>query len=256
MAQNAKPVIAYENNIAEGTLSASTEATGYPKESLGDWRTYTRWKGTGSAEQWIQIDAGDGKTFSVNCLGLSGHDLSTQGVQNLVLKYSDDAQSWSNCLDPFNPQSDKTVFKTFTERNKRYFRLVIPAGYTAPPQIGVLFVGSYFSFPVYAEPGFDPDSQEKIFEGQWSGEGHLLGEVEKYTRREIHARFQRLQNTFIVNIFLPFWNSHVPSPFYYAWDINNHPDDVYLVSITRGRLSMPYTANTRSLDLEMAGVRE
>jgi hypothetical protein len=410
---NAKPIIAYNNKVAGATLSVSSEATGYPKENVRDWRTYTRWKGvqensesniiqdqkdeyhtfgrplgsyktgqtfqlsdtsvitkikarlkklgapsdrvkcaiystTGSpplpdtllvssddeisptdsfmeytfnfsheltagtyalvlyrtgdlddnncyqtrikdgnpyedgnlvdesvtgwgyssshdlyfkiefatASEWLKIDAGDGNTFTVKCLAISGHDLYTQNAENIALQWSDDDSSWMNCHAPFTPSNDNTIFKTFTESAHRYFRLLIPSCYTAPPQIGVLFIGSYFSFPTYPEPGFDPDGQEKEFEGQWSREGHLLGMISKYTRREIFVRLQRLNPDFLANTFIPFWQNHVPSPFFWAWDTTNHPGEVYLVALAKGRLSMPYTANTRSLELNLVGVKE
>ncbi|GEM_PF-1024707 len=413
MAINVKPIIAYDNKVAGATLTASSEATGYPKENLRDWRTYTRWKGTqansegditqlleddlesfgkpsgtyklgqtfllsgtsiitkitvklkkinnpedrvkcalystiGSppipdtllvssddeanptdsfaeytfyfcheltagiyalvlyrtgdlddtnyyqvrlksdnpytdgnlvedhlsgwgyssshdmyfkveftaASEWLKIDAGEGETLTVSCLGISGHDLYTQGAENIVLQFSDDDSGWTNCLSPFTPSDDSTIFKTFAITTHRYFRLLIPSCYTASPQIGVLFIGSYFSFPVYPDPGFDPDGQEKEFKGQWSREGHLLGMISKYTRREISVRFQRLTPDFLANTFIPFWQNHVPSPFFWAWDTTNHPEEVYLVALARGRLSMPYTANTRSLDLNLVGVKE
>jgi hypothetical protein len=413
MGLNAKPVIAWDNKLAEATLTASSEATGYPKENVQDWRTYTRWKAkaekdddisqtegsglggfgeatgiqragqifkvsqksnitsakfklktygsptdkvkcaiystTGSPlvpdaelsvsetevtptgdfavytfqfnydadpgdyalvlyrsgslddsnhyvyqyntsdvyaeghecrdiyesgwsaftardfyfevqfeypNQWLRIDAGAGNTFAVNSLAISGHDLYTQGTKDIVLQWSDDDSEWTNCHTPFTPSDDKTILESFTEVNHRYFRLLLPPGYASPPQIGVLFMGSYFSFPVYADSGFDPDCQEKEFQAQWSQEGHLLGVVGKYTRRDIPARFRRLPASFISDIFLPFWQEHVPSPFFWAWDITNHPEEVYLVTMAKGKLSMPYAANTRSLELEMVGLKE
>ena len=256
---NAKPIIAWDNALLKSgvTLAASTEALGYPAANLGDWRPYLAWKGAGAAEQWLKVDAGAGNTLAVSCLGLSGHDLKTQGVSNLALKYSDNGTDWADCLAPFNPADDKTLLKTFPVQARRYFKLVIPAGYASPPRIGVWLLGGYLQMPVYPELGFDPDGRVKESETQQSRGGHYLGAVERYTRLQLRVGFRHLSPTWGESEWKPFYTAHGLRPFFWAWEIENHADEVYLVRLARPELALPYEAGSwRSLDLALEGIAE
>jgi hypothetical protein len=254
---NAKPIIAWKNQVLKAALSVSTEASGFPPENLQDWRPYLAWKGTGSDEQWLKLDAGAGATITAACLGLSGHDLKSQGVTNLALKYSDNDVDWFDCLTPWTPATDKGILKTFPAQTHRYFKLVIPTGYTAPPRLGVWFLGEYLPFPVYPELGFDPDGQAKESEAQLSRGGNLLGVVERFTRREIRVAFRHLSPAWCETAWKPFFAEHGLRPFFWAWDLQNHSEQVYLLRLLKPELAMPYEAGSwRSLDLTLEGLAE
>ena len=257
MSQNAKPLIAWNNQVLEATLTASTEALGFPRQNLQDWRPYLAWKGTGTAEQWLKLDAGVGATVTAACLGLAGHDLASQDISGLALKYSDDDLSWSDCLSPFAPACDRTILKTFPSQTHRYFKLVIPSGYASPPRLGIWFLGGQFQVPVYPELGFDPDGQVKETEAQLSRGGNLLGVIERFTRLEFKVGFRHLAPDWCENTWKPFFAAHALQPFFWAWDLTNHPEQVYLVRLSRPELNLPYQAGSwRSLDLALEGLAE
>jgi hypothetical protein len=180
----------------------------------------------------------------------------SQGVEGLALKYSDNDSDWSNCFTPFNPASDKALWKSFAEQTHRYFKLVLPAGYTAAPQIGILFIGGFMQFPSWPSGRFDPDEQEIVFSMNRNRAGHLLGANEFYRRREISAEFQVISFAWFASTFMPFWNTHVPRPFFWIWDETNHSGEVYLVAMDKGMLSSPMGPNSRTLKLDLIGVVE
>ncbi|MBK8663230.1 MAG: hypothetical protein IPN18_16115 [Ignavibacteriales bacterium] len=49
--------IAYYNFLAYGALTVTSEATGFPKANLQDYRDYTYWKATSHATQTISANA-------------------------------------------------------------------------------------------------------------------------------------------------------------------------------------------------------
>lgn len=210
-----------------------------------------------AAYEWIKLDAGEGGTVTASCLGISGHDLKTSGAITVTFKYSDDGITWTNVMDPISIADDKTIFKTFGELSKRFFMLRIDAGYEETPSIGVLFVGGYFQFPSWCSGSFDPDEQEKMFEAGYSRDGRLLGMTEDYVKRSISISFELLSFSFVDDYWKPFWNNHVPRPFFFGWDVTNHADEVYLVAFDKAALKIPYGANSRSIKgLRLIGLGE
>ena len=256
MASDAKPIIAWDNKVAGATITAATEATGFPVENTQDWRAYLRWEGTGSAEAWIKIDAGVGNTFTATCLGFAGHNLNTIGATNVVLQYSNNDAAWTNCHTPFTPSDDTAQFVAFSTQTHRYFRLLIPTGYSAPPEIGIWFVGIYTQFEEYPLPGFDPDGRKIVAENAINQEGYLLGIAKKYIQRELPMPMGELGRTWVETNLEPMIDTHFPKPVFLVWDITNHPEDVFVVRSRDDRIRMPIRANMRRVDFTWIGVAE
>jgi len=257
MTINAKPIIAWDNLLmASGvTLSVTTEALGFSKENLQDWRNYLAWKGTGTSEQTITLDAGSGDTIKASCLGLSGHDLFTQGVTNLALKYSD-GFGWTDCFTPFTPASDKTLLKTFAEQEHRYFKLVIPTGYTAAPSIGVLFIGSYLQFPAWPAGKIDPDHYKPETLGSISRLGHYLGGVSNFAERKFALNFDDLAGSWVAANWDPFFEAHALEPFLLAVEIEVHPEWTFYVFLDDPEHSVLLGPNSSSLGFKVKGPKE
>jgi hypothetical protein len=239
--------------------SASVYADGYQVHNAGGWvqdaaeELYFK-VDYDYPDQWILVDLGS--AAAVTSVAITGHNMNTVGVTNLVLQWSTDAISFTNAHTAFTPANDKTQFKTFTSASKRYWRLFMPTGYTAAIELGVFFFGEYMEFPRLPQNGFDPDAQAIKVQNALNQNGHLLGAIEKYSQRDISARFTLLTNTWVVNTYIPFWQSHRSKPFYWAWDITNYATAVYFVRLSSPKLAVPFNHIWRSLTLEMKGVAE
>lgn len=253
---NAKPIIAWQNRVLSADLTVSSEAAGFPKENLPDWRPYLAWKGVGLDEQWLQLDAGPGRTLTADCVGISGHDFQSQNA-SLELAASENGSDWEVIVPAFVPSDNRSWLKTFAAVSRRWWRLRIPVGYSSPPRLGIWFLGEHLSFPVYPELGFDPDGQVKESEVQQSRGGNLLGVVERFSRREVRVNFRHLSPAWCEAVWKPFFAAHGLKPFFWAWDLQNHRDQVYLMRLLKPQLAMPYEGGTwRALELTLEGLLE
>ncbi len=253
------PVIAWENVLSmDGvTVTRPADAAGFPFQNALDWRDYTHWRAEASSgDLEIKIDAGESCQAPVDCLAIAGHDLASSGVSGLALKYSDDDSIYHDCMEPAAPEDDSAFFCRFPVQSRRYFKLVIPDGYSAAPRLGVLFVGQAMEIPAFPEAGFDPDGLETAMAAETGRTGRLLGVAQKYSRRRIRASFDRLDPGFIEEEWSRFWRLHGLRPFFFAWDPARDPRRVALVRSAEPGFSSPYQGPYRSLAIEMISAGE
>lgn len=258
---NSFPVIAWKNLLTADPgpeITHSDDADGHPFQNIGDWRDYTVWTSSESGDLFVKLDASglEGQAMSADTLAIAGHNLSSAGVSGLALYYSDDDVDYTPCFPALDPVDDRVIFKSFARQSRRYFRLVIPSGYTTPPRIGVLFIGEAMIIPNCPDAGFDPDSQQAELAVEYSRTGRLLGVAERFRRREIKAAFKRLPASFISGEWSAFWNQHGTLPFFFAWDPEGRPGESYLVRLSSPGWEAPYDRAFRSLALTMTGLVE
>jgi len=249
-----KPIILAENILENATLTATDTEEGYDVNNLKDRRRYTFWKAESSGTIYITADCGENKTG--DCLGIAGHNFGTNSIQ-ITLQYSDDNTNWVDVIS-FTPSSDKPILKTFSSVSKRYWRLKLVSSSVAPI-LAVFFLGSKLQFPRYISGEFDPGPEEIIATTARSKAGYLLGSVIRHTKITISVDFRNLTDTWIRNSFKPLWDNYLSNlyPFFWAWDIENFPDEVFYAAIPEGfQLSMPYNPVRRNLHLEMETIKE
>lgn len=127
-------------SASTSTVTASTEATDFPKENATDGLDWDYWKPT-ALPAWIKVDAGESKT--VTYMAIAAHNCATQGV-TVTPQYSTDNMSWSNAAAGTVPDDDGPVFFLFDTVDARYWRLHLSGG--SVPQIGVVQVGRALAF--------------------------------------------------------------------------------------------------------------
>jgi len=250
------PVIAWRNWLTADPAPAVTHPTdsaGYPFANICDWRGYTVWRTSAAGPLSIVLDA-TGLTndqITVDAFGLAGHNLASAGVTDLCLYAGDDEDHYEPCFPVFTPGADAPVLKRFTAITKRYFKLVIPAGFTGPIEIGELFIGQSFEIPACPDAGFDPDQREEDPAAEVSRTGRLLGLAPRCRKRTLTARFSRLPASFIADEWLPFYEAHGWKPFWFGWDLAGHADEVLFARLSNPRLAAPYEGPWRSLALDL-----
>ena len=256
---NSYPVISWDSLLCADpgpTITHSSDADGYPFENISDWRDYTQWKSSETGELFVKLDASglSGQSVTVDTMVIAGHNLGSAEVTGLVLKWSDDDVVYTPCFNALDPEDDRVIFRLFTEQTRRYFKLVIPSGYSQAPKIGVLFIAKSLQIPAYPDSGFDPDEQEADLAAQYGRTGRLLGVAERFRRRRIRASFSRLPASFITDEWLTFFSSHGAKPFFFTWDPEGRPEESYLVRLSEPKIEAPYDRAFRSLSLSMSGV--
>ena len=251
--QDAYPIIAWDNLIANATVGATDESGG-SAQNVKDWRPYVRWgTANGAGAQGIGCDLG--APMAVSCLALCGHNFKTANITDLMLYYSDDDVNWFPILGPLAPDSDSAKFYSFAPATHQYWALEMTVG-AIGAQLGVWFLGNYVRFAEYPLPGFDPDHIKPVTEQNISGMGNLLGVVRKFTDRTIACDMGQLERAWVETNLFPLEKIHHPKPFFWVWDETNHPDDVYLVRFTDSEFKHEIQDNLRQVNLQMEGVME
>jgi hypothetical protein len=255
MAYNAKPIILFDNRFDDGMPSATDTASGYYAANIRDLRTYTWHQFAAAGTKYYTIDCGEAK--AADCLGIRGHNLGTAAA-SVSVESSANNLDWTERLAAFNPANDRAILKTFTSASARYWRVKIVTADTAA-QCAVLMLGTRLTMEKWPSGNFDPAQEKPVSSSRLSQQGHLLGVLIDYVEIEIAARFQRLSPTWIETYFRPAWDNHIHygRPFFWAWDITNHPSEICYARIADNySLSMPYDPVRRSLTLDMRAIKE
>lgn len=114
------PTILFDNLFLDGTLSASTETTGYPKENAVSENTNKSWKPTALPAN-LKVDLG--VATSVDSFAVVAHNLGTKGLTASLQSSSDDT-TWST-VSVASPSDDTTLLGLFSSLSSRYWRLLI-----------------------------------------------------------------------------------------------------------------------------------
>lgn len=221
------PFILYDNVLEDGTLSVTSEASGFPKENLVDWLDWTYWKSTDASDQNIDVDKG-AAGVTINTLAILAHNIGTAGnsLNADVTVYEDDNDSFSSPtqLGTVEITDDDPFYLDLTSGTERYNRIKI-SNIDEAVFIGVLWLGAKMEIPVGPEFTFDPDLQNVRSEKYNNYEGRMVGSAVKYSERSMNIPFRRISQSFVDSDLLPFLEDHYGQmkPFFFVPD----PGDIF-----------------------------
>ncbi|HAV56602.1 MAG TPA: hypothetical protein DCX45_03570 [Acinetobacter junii] len=278
------PIILYKNYLANNTLTVTSEASGYSKDNLIDWRTFTKWKASSSADQnidafvdndqaylelaeggWLETEGGfleleDG--VAPDALFILNHNLKTIGA-TITIQYSLDAGVSYTTIHSFVPATNKAQFVIFNLTDiivSQYWRIKI-TGATAAAEIGILMLGKKLQFPWPPDNQVIPKQESMKLASEISQEGHLLGTVLAYNGIQINHKWSNLLRQWTEGTFEQFWDSHAKFiyPFVYVWDLTNRPDDIFYVRVNTDMVyqePLSKLSYADELQLQMTGISE
>jgi len=139
------PMVLFDNILLDGTVTATTEATNAEVENLLTDSTFDFWKPT-TTSGTVSLTLGSAGTASA--LGISGHDLGTQGA-TVVIKHG------TTTLATINPADDSTILVFFTSTSSTTFSVEI-SGATAAPYISNMVLGVPLVFESGIVPSYTP----------------------------------------------------------------------------------------------------
>lgn len=164
------PTVLFNNLFLSGTLAASSEEAGYPKENAVSENTNKSWKPS-SLPATLSVDLGS--STSVDSFTLVAHNCGTKG-NTVTLESSPDNSTWTvRCT--VTPTDDTTILGLFTAVSARYWRIQIANG--TAPNIGVAMIGARFTFPAGVRAPYTPVWLSQTYElliGETMG-GQFLG---------------------------------------------------------------------------------
>lgn len=244
------PLVIYESRLEDATPVASTTAAGdFDVKNLRDFRAYTFWKPT-AIPATVTVDSGSSKSFDY--LLIWGHDLNTQGNTVELRKSNDNFAGDDNLVVTNTPSNDDPFILQFTSDSERYTRLKITGG--TAPTIAIAAWGDRLTMPGNIQPGFDPVGRTIRGQQNRSIKGHPLGKVIEYEEFKQNVRIPLVTWSFLRATWLPAWKAHLrSSPFVFAWDPENHADELFLCNSAGGFSSDHRPGSLADLDIELVG---
>lgn len=241
-------VKAYYKHELSGLIASAT-TSGYSVDSLLIFLESSLWKGVGTGTHTITFDAGVGNTITADFVGVAGHNLSGATFK---LQYStDNFAADINDAVSFSPSNNFPFLKEFASVDKRYWRIQL-TGLTATPFMGIAFWGDLveWDFPAL----FDPNGETDKANVNISPTGFLLGINVKFIERTLNIVFRGVEDGGTLwNALKTWWDDHSLNLLFISWDIDNHPNDIYLVYPAPSFKGPFITATRREVTLSFKG---
>lgn len=157
----------WQNLADSGTVTASTEASGFPATNVQHIWLSRKWRSTGKTSEWLKCDLGSEE--AVQAVILAGHNLTASAV---VYVEANSIDSWSSPpVKELMTVTDEVVIYLWEQSvSYRWWRFTFsdnsnPNSYL---EVGRLFIGSYF------EPSVNFDWKEKT---SWRSRSKIIESV-------------------------------------------------------------------------------
>lgn len=233
------PIFCYDNLLETGTVTASSEATGFAKENAYDWLAYDWWKPTATGFSYLTVDCGTAKPCDY--LALHAHDLFTNG-SSITLQYSTDdfVADINDAFAAFIPASDGPMVKTFPQLNVRYYRLRILAPNIS--SIGIAAFGAMLQLPTGVLTGFTPPTlmyDNEVTNHRSNGGAYIGRSVRRRGgKKGIPLRFGDVSAAWVRADWAAFLDHAEVKPFFFSWNQETYPDEA-VFAWTEGKLRRP-----------------
>lgn len=211
-----------------GTLTASTEAAGFPASAAQNELTYSYWKPTALPATWA-LDAGAG--VDVDYFGIAAHTLGTD--QATIYAEYWNGSAWIE-IDSVLPGDDRPIMFIFATITASQFRIRLTG--TTAPRIGVIYIGKLLEMQRPITDSHSPINLSPVTEtrGTISETGQWLGRSVVRKGSATSWRWNFLNNDWYRANFQPFADSAPTKPFFIAWNPDFAPGDVGYVWLREG----------------------
>lgn len=221
-----KPYFGFDNFYEDGTVTASNEADGFPKENAYDWKSYDFWRPTGSSPWTITVDMATDQT--PDYWAIYGHNLANSAIAGSVkLQKSNDnfSADINDVGTAVTPTDSRPIFRRFATAAEQYWRLRFTG--SSVPSIGVVAIGSSWQPQRGIVAGFSPpwDARNDEFLNNVSDGGQFLGR--SLIRRGVRIRMTLdfLTTAWVRGDLRTFLDHAETKPFFMSWDPSAFPND-------------------------------
>lgn len=216
-------LLLYDSLLAKSgvTLTADSEAAGFPVANAADWLDHDAWKPAAVGTHYIQ--AAFAAAQAADTLAIYGHDLATQGSTVNVKRY--DSGAWTQ-VATVTPSSDGIVVLRWASVSDTQWRIeVVDANST--PYIAVAFLGAALVLPD-APIGFAPPLVPGVDASvNRAMNGALLGAFERPKAADIKVHADLQTPSWIRSYWKPFMQHAARKPFIFCWDSANLAESWY-----------------------------
>lgn len=128
----------YGNEFDNYSLLFSSEHSSYPIENLQDYQLAKVWHSTGDTDEWVKIDAGEGKTITATGAAVLGHNLTTPGaICKIQGDNADDNWDGPPTVNETIAYNADIMTEYFTSASLRYWRFHFADGDNPDEHISV-----------------------------------------------------------------------------------------------------------------------
>lgn len=246
----ANPTIGYVNLLEDAATSATSEATGYPKENAYDGLTFDGWKAGAAGTVYFTADLGSAQ--SVDYWACAAHDLH-QRSGTIKLQYSADNFSVdiNDVGAAVTPSDGGVIFRTFTAVSARYWRFEVSST-TVASFIGALALGPRLDIPEGMAIGFVPPtlSYDDEVTNQRAEGGAFLGRSVLRYGAETEMRFDLVDPAWVRSDWKPFMEHARTRPFFLSWDVDNYPAEA-VFAWSDGKIPAPKYSHSTWMSVSM-----
>lgn len=211
--------IGYRTITRDATVTATSEAPGFPASAVRHPLTYERWAPT-VAPAALTIDAG--APVAADYVGIAAHTIGTTGAA-VTVSYSTDGTAWTDVLQT-QPANDNAIMALFEPVLARYWRIRIDR----VAEIGVIYIERALTVQRSMYGGHSPGtlSRQTEIEPSRSVTGQFLGR--SIVRQGFATSYQwsNLTAAWYRANFDPFVESALRYPFFIAWRPDRFPNEV------------------------------
>lgn len=233
-----------------GTITASTEASGYAAARADSPLTHTPWQPT-ALPAWWQIDAG--AAVDVDYCGIAGHNLGPVSA-SVQVQYSTDGASWNDADTAQVPAGTDPVLFLFAAHTARYWRIYVTG--VSAPSISVIQVGKATFVPRGIAPRWAPGAwnPQDDYSNRASEGGQVLGRTLRRTGVRQPISIDLLTEEWADAHWSALLQALRDSGVFFARDPSNRPDEL-VYGMTDGPAELAYSRapNWLTLTLELMG---
>jgi hypothetical protein len=231
-ADPAKPRIAYQNLLMLGTVTASSEATGFLHENAYDMNEATFWQPTAGGAAWLQVQLA--VPMWANYLALHATTLA-DNAGSYDLQYSlDGGSTWVSALgvaisptvnlDPLGVSEGMPVqYRVFTPVLASLWRFWIDSA--AASYVGVVSFGQDFECERGCWTGFTPPTmgRQTVVTNSQTVAGKFIGRSVISRNIASKLELEHLTEGWIRGTWMPFYRWAERFPFFLLWNDANWP---------------------------------
>lgn len=217
-----------------GTISASSEESGYEGEHVADYFTWDYWRPTSlPATVEVQLDA----AADVNYALIAGHTLGSTG--NSVTPQYHDGSGWVDLADEFSPGTDHVLAFLFESVTASRFRFLVD-GSNSPddmPSIAVAMMGTALAMQRGVTLNHRPVTMSRKTKArpQISETGQTLGRSIEREGVATEIAFENIEADWLRANFDPFIESARVYPFGWVWHPVSYPSEVAFLWTPSGK---------------------
>lgn len=209
------------NNLAIGaTVSATSEAHGFPASAVTNPLTYERWAPATAGSHAITIDV----PSTIDTIAIAAHTLGTNGAHVIISVFLTDVAAWFDLYSDTATSDEPIVLPFNSITTISQVRITI----NKQAEIGVIYIGERLLMPLTIYGGHTPDTigRETDIKTARSVSGNFLGRTVVRRGYEARYEFKHLGAAWYRSHFEPFAKDAITNPFIIAWYPSKYPNEV------------------------------